>query len=114
MQKADPVGRVSKLPDGTKGCTPDCMIMATNSERARAEFPMMKWIAVAGVAMVALAPFYLYLLGDLSTHAAIATVLGVFLSVLLASGLFALAFFSDKSGHDDNVSDATRGRRERP
>jgi hypothetical protein len=37
----------------------------------------------------------------------IATTLGVFFSVLLGCGLFAAAFFSDKSGHDQSVSDAT-------
>jgi hypothetical protein len=42
----------------------------------------------------------------------IATVLGVFVSVLLGCGLFALAFFSDKSGHDDEVNDSTRTQRE--
>jgi hypothetical protein len=34
----------------------------------------------------------------------VATILGV----LLGAGLFAAAFFSDKSGHDQNVTDATR------
>ena len=42
----------------------------------------------------------------------IATVLGVFISVMLGCGLFALAFFSDKSGHDDNVNNAARRRDE--
>jgi len=32
----------------------------------------------------------------------------VFLSTLLGCGLFAAAFFSDKSGHDADVSGATR------
>ena len=31
----------------------------------------------------------------------------VFFSVLLGCGLFALSFFSDKSGHDQSVRDAT-------
>ena len=67
---------------------------------------MMKWIALCGVAMVALALGYLELVGDLTRHAVIATILGVFFSVLLGSGLFALAFFSDKSGHDEAVDAA--------
>lgn len=58
------------------------------------------WIAVAAAAMVGLALGYLYLMGEWSLHAVIATVVGVFLSVILGCGLFALAFFSDKSGHD--------------
>lgn len=68
---------------------------------------MVKWIAIAGVLMVVAALTYLWLMDAWSTHAVIATVLGVFVSVLLGCGLFALAFFSDKSGHDENVSSAT-------
>lgn len=68
---------------------------------------MVKWIAIAGVLMVIGALTYLRLMDAWSTHAVIATVLGVFVSVLLGCGLFALAFFSDKSGHDENVSSAT-------
>jgi uncharacterized membrane protein len=80
---------------------------------ATAEFRrMVKWIAVVAVLMVIGALAYLGAMGDLSLHVVIATVLGVFLSVLLGSGLFALAFFSDKSGHDDTVNDATRTQRE--
>jgi hypothetical protein len=40
----------------------------------------------------------------------VATVAGVFVSVLLGCGLFAAAFYSDKSGHDRNVTDATKQR----
>jgi high-affinity Fe2+/Pb2+ permease len=69
---------------------------------------MMKWILVAAVAMVAAALFYLKATGDLSINLVIATILGVFFSVLLGCGLFAAAFFSDKSGHDREVQDAAR------
>jgi hypothetical protein len=80
---------------------------------AAAEFRrMVKWIAVVAVLMAAGALVYLDAMGDLSLHAVIATVLGVFLSVLLGCGLFALAFFSDKSGHDESVNDATKTERE--
>jgi hypothetical protein len=80
---------------------------------AAAEFRrMVKWIAVVAAMMVIGALVYLDAMGDLSLHVVIATVLGVFLSVLLGSGLFALAFFSDKSGHDDTVKNATRSQRE--
>jgi uncharacterized membrane protein YiaA len=68
---------------------------------------MVRWIAIAGVLMVVGALVYLRAMGAWSVHAVIATTLGVFLSVLLGCGLFALAFFSDKSGHDADVSDAT-------
>jgi len=65
-------------------------------------------IAVVGVVMVIGALTYLSLTGDLEKNMVIATVVGVFFSVLLGCGLFAAAFFSDKSGHDQNVTDATK------
>jgi lipopolysaccharide export LptBFGC system permease protein LptF len=81
-------------------------------QTARAEFRrMMKWILLASVAMVAAALLYLKATGDLTVNLVIATILGVFFSVLLGCGLFAAAFFSDKSGLDREVTDATRGDR---
>ena len=68
---------------------------------------MARWIAVIGVFMAAGAIAYLALTGELYFHLVVATILGVFFSVLLGCGLFALSFFSDKSGHDQSVSDAT-------
>lgn len=85
--------------------------MPTPRNRAVREFRrMIKWVAAAGAAMVCAALAYLHATGEWSPHAVVATILGVFFSVLLGSGLFALAFFSDKSGHD---AAATGGRRER-
>jgi hypothetical protein len=83
--------------------------MPTDRSRALAEFKrMILWIALAGVAMVAGALWYISLYEPLRLHMVIATTLGVFFSVLLGAGLFAAAFFSDKSGHDQEVTDATR------
>lgn len=87
--------------------------MANGKHSAADEFRrMIKWIAFVAVLMVAAALAYLKAMDALSLHAVIATVLGVFVSVLLGCGLFALAFFSDKSGHDDEVNDSTRTQRE--
>ena len=81
--------------------------------RAMAEFRrMMIWIALAAVLMVAGALWYLSRYEPLRLHMVIATVAGVFFSVLLGCGLFAAAFFSDKSGHDQDVTDATRRKEE--
>ena len=83
--------------------------MPTGRSQAVAEFKrMILWIALAGVVMVAAALFYISRYEPLRLHMVIATVLGVFFSVLLGAGLFAAAFFSDKSGHDQSVTDATR------
>ena len=72
---------------------------------------MVKWIAFAGVVMVIGALVYLRLMDAWSLHAVIATVVGVFVSVLLGCGLFALAFFSDKSGHDEDARNSTVKRK---
>ena len=85
--------------------------MSESRERAKADFKrMIVWIAVAGVLMVIGALWYLSLHGELRLHMVIATIAGVFLSILLGCGLFAAAFFSDKSGHDRDVTDASRGK----
>ena len=90
-----------------------CPDMPESRNRAVAEFKrMILWIALAGVVMVVAALFYISRYEPLRLHMVIATVLGVFFSVLLGAGLFAAAFFSDKSGHDQNVTDATRRRDE--
>lgn len=85
----------------------------SDRSKAMAEFRrMMIWIAVAAVLMVAGSLWYLSLYEPLRLHMVIATIAGVFFSVLLGCGLFAAAFFSDKSGHDQDVSDATRRKDE--
>jgi uncharacterized membrane protein len=85
-----------------------------NREKAAQEFRRtLKWIALIGVLMVVGALIFLDQMGAWSFHAVIATILGVFFSVLLGCGLFALAFFSDKSGHDEDVTDAARRRDDR-
>ena len=85
--------------------------MPSDRQRAAAEFKrMIKWILVIAVAMVVLALTYLHFMSGLTVTMVVATILGVFLSVLLGCGLFAASFFSDKSGHDQSVSDATSRR----
>ena len=82
--------------------------MTDQREKAKREFKrMVSWIVGIGVVMAAGAIIYLALSGDLHLHMVIATLGGVFFSVLLGCGLMAAAFFSDKSGHDQNVTDAT-------
>ena len=89
--------------------------MSGERERAFAEFRrIMKWILLAAVLMVIGALVYLRSSGDLTLHTVIATVLGVFFSVLLGCGLFAASFFSSKSGLDQDIADATRPDRNKP
>jgi uncharacterized YccA/Bax inhibitor family protein len=79
--------------------------------RAIADFKrIVMWILAAAVLMVIGALTYLHFTGGLTKHMVIATVIGTFFSVLLGCGLFAAAFFSDKSGHDQSISDATTRR----
>ena len=85
--------------------------MVTQREKAKREFRRMMFvIVIIAVLMVIGALVWLSSQGQLTVHMIIASVLGVFFSVVLGTGLFALAFFSDKSGHDDNVTNATRRR----
>ena len=88
--------------------------MTTDREQAVAEFKrIMKGIAAIAVLMVAGALTYLHFTSSLDANTVIATTLGVFFSVLLGCGLFAAAFFSDKSGYDEKVTDVTKSERER-
>ncbi len=82
--------------------------MSNDLARASSDFlRMLLWIVLAGILLTIGALWYLSLYGPLQTHMVVATIGGVFVSVLLGCGLFAAAFFSDKSGHDRNVTDAT-------
>jgi hypothetical protein len=86
--------------------------MADSRQTALADFKrIMKWIAVIAVVMVAGALTYLKLFSTLDTATVLATIFGVFCSVLLGCGLFAAAFFSDKSGLDQAVTDVTQSER---
>jgi membrane protein CcdC involved in cytochrome C biogenesis len=88
--------------------------MASDRQAAIAEFKrIMFWIAVIVVLMVAGALTYLYLFRTLNANTVIATTLGVFFSVVLGCGLFAAAFFSNKSGYDQNVTDVTKSERDK-
>ena len=88
--------------------------MTPERRQAAAEFRrMLKWIALIAVLTVVVALIYLGMTGDLTVSMVIATTLGVFFSVLLGCGLFAAAFFSSKSGIDEEVADLTRRDRDR-
>ena len=86
--------------------------MNSTRQQAIAEFRrILKWIIIIAVLMVAGALLYLQLTGGLDINTVIATTLGVFFSVVLGCGLFAAAFFSDKSGYDQDVTDVTKSER---
>jgi hypothetical protein len=88
--------------------------MSDDRRRAMAEFKrIMLWIAIAAALMVVVALTYLYLFSTLDATTVVATTFGVFFSVLLGCGLFAAAFFSSKSGYDQDVTDATRSERDK-
>lgn len=83
--------------------------MGTDRQQAMAEFRrIIAWIVAVAVIMVIGALVYLGMTGDLTTNMVVATIVGVFVSVVLGCGLFAAAFFSDKSGVDQDVTDATK------
>ena len=83
--------------------------MTNRRDKAAREFRRtMKWIVLIAIVMVIGALVFASTQTELTVHVVLATILGVFFSVLLGTGLCALALFSDKSGHDDIVTDATR------
>jgi low affinity Fe/Cu permease len=83
--------------------------MASDRQQALAEFRrIIKWIVAIAVLMVIGALTYLGLTSTLDANTVIAVTFGVFFSVVLGCGLFAAAFFSSKSGIDEQVRDATR------
>ena len=87
--------------------------MASNRQEAMREFKrIMVWIVIIAILMVAGALIYLGRTGELTVNLVIATTLGVFFSVLMGCGLFAAAFFSSKSGYDQDVTDVTRSERD--
>jgi len=80
-------------------------------QAAAAEFRrILRWIVVVAVVTVAAALAFLASQDELTVAMIVATVLGVFFSVLLGCGLFAAAFFGSKSGHDQTVADFRRSK----
>lgn len=63
---------------------------------------LMSWMVAAAVVAVLLALLYLSLAGvAFHLHMVIATIAGVFFTMLLGTGLMGLAYFSSHSGHDE-------------
>ena len=88
--------------------------MPNRKAKAMREFRrILRWIVLIAVLMVIAGLAFIGSQAELTVHMVVAVVLGVFFSVVLGTGLFALAFFSDKSGHDDDVTSATSRRDER-
>src|SRR3954451_21602107 len=88
--------------------------MESNRQPAMAEFKrIIAIISIIAVLMVVGALTYLGRYSTLDANTVVATTLRLFFSTLPGCGLFAAAFFSDKSGHDQDVTDASKSERER-
>ena len=69
----------------------------------------MGWMALGGFACVGVALFVLHLwAGPMPIHMIVATILGVWLTFMVGTGLMALAFLSSGTGHDEQVIDRMR------
>jgi hypothetical protein len=69
----------------------------------------MRWMVLVAVASALLALVYLKATGTpMKVHLVIATLAGVFLSVLLGTGLMGLVFASNAGGHDDAATGGER------
>jgi hypothetical protein len=62
------------------------------------------WIAVAGLISAGLAVLVLSATGPISFHLALAVALGTFFTIALGGGLFALSFYSARSGFDSEAA----------
>jgi Na+/melibiose symporter-like transporter len=83
--------------------------MSDDRTKALAEFrKVLVWVVIAAVAMVAGALAYLAATGEVTVVMVLATIFGAFVSVTLGGALMAAIFFSDKSGHDQRITDATK------
>ena len=81
----------------------DPKIAATAWSRFRR---IMVWMAAGGAICVALALLFLHWWsGPMPIHMVIATILGVWFTFMLGTGLMALAFLSHGTGHDELVMD---------
>ena len=61
---------------------------------------LMRWMSFVAIACAVLALAFLRVGGPIPLHEAIATILGVTITVLLGTGLMGLGFASRDSGHD--------------
>lgn len=67
---------------------------------------IMGWMALGGAVCVGLALLALRLwAGPMPLHMILATILGVWLTFMLGTGLMALVFLSSGTGHDQQVID---------
>lgn len=82
----------------------DPQIAATAWARFRR---LMTWMALGGALCVGLALLVLRLwMGEpMPIHMVVATILGVWLTFMLGTGLMALTFLSHGTGHDEQVID---------
>jgi hypothetical protein len=70
------------------------------------------WIVVAGLVTAAVAVAVLAATGPVTFNLALAVALGVFFTFVLGGGLFAVSFYSDRSGYDRDA--ANSGEADRP
>ena len=67
---------------------------------------IMAWMALGGAICVGLALVALrFWAGPMPIHMILATVIGVWLTFMLGTGLMALVFLSSGTGHDEQVID---------
>lgn len=72
---------------------------------------IMTWMALVGALCVAVALTALHIWsGPMPIHMIIATVLGVWLTFMLGTGLMALVFLSSGTGHDAQVMDRLKDK----
>ncbi|MCW3797192.1 hypothetical protein OMW55_05140 [Sphingomonas sp. BN140010] len=85
--------------------------MSDQRQQAAAEFRrILKVIVAITIGFTIAAITYLGATGELYVHMVVAVIGGVFISVVLGCGLFAAAFFNDKSSHDRSSTKLPQAR----
>jgi ABC-type Fe3+-siderophore transport system permease subunit len=88
------------------------MTIVDTRAQAMAHMRRVMLLIVIGAVLLSVAVLgYFAWVGPIQPHMVVAVLGGIFFATLIGCGLFALAFFSDQSGHDREVDDATKNER---
>ena len=73
-------------------------------------FLLMRWMGLVTVLVMAATALYLYqMVGFVSIHFYIATMLGIGFAMMLMAALMGLVFLSSGTGHDESIDDPFEG-----
>ena len=81
---------------------------AAGQAAVRAASWLLAGVVVAVAAVIASLAALRWATGPIPIHMMVATILGVFVTVMLGAGLMGLVFLSSGTGYDDKIDDRSR------